>query len=46
MHSDAGALSRWLNDIRHDIDLVQTFVAGMDYDVLREDLRTTYAVIR
>ena len=46
MPSDSDALGRWLNDIQHHIGLAQTFVAGMDYEGLCSDLRTTYAVIR
>jgi uncharacterized protein with HEPN domain len=39
-------MRRWLNDIHHHIILAQTFVGGMTYDTLRDDLRTTYAVTR
>ena len=46
MPSDPEAISRWLNDIHHNITLAQTFVAGMSYEALRDDLRTTYAVTR
>lgn len=46
MPSDSDALSRWLNDICHHIDLAQAFVEGMDYDALRDDLLRTYAVTR
>lgn len=44
MPSDA--LGRWLNDIATHIDLAQAFTSGMTYDEFRDDLRTTYAVIR
>ena len=46
MPSDIQAVSRWLHDIHHNITLAETFVAGMSYEALRDDLRTTYAVIR
>lgn len=46
MHSDRGALRRWLDDIHHHIVLAQTFADGMSYDVLHDDLRTVYAVTR
>jgi hypothetical protein len=46
MPSDPERLRRWLNDIRHNITLAQTFVAGMSYEALCDDLRTTYAVTR
>jgi uncharacterized protein with HEPN domain len=46
MPSDPGTTRRWLNDIRHNIALAQTFVEGMGIDALRDDLRTTYAVTR
>jgi uncharacterized protein with HEPN domain len=46
MPSEAEATRRWLNDIHHHILLAQTFVDGMTYDTLRDDLRTTYAVTR
>jgi uncharacterized protein with HEPN domain len=32
--------------MHHNITLAQTFVAGMSYEALRDDLRTTYAVTR
>ena len=46
MPSDSDAIRRWLKDIQHNLALAQTFVEGMSYDVLRDDLRTTYAVTR
>ena len=46
MLSDAAAVRRWLGDIHHHIILAETFSAGMSYDVLRDDLRTAYAVTR
>ena len=46
MPSDPETTRRWLNDIHHNITLAQTFVEGMGYDALRDDLRTTYAVTR
>jgi uncharacterized protein with HEPN domain len=46
MPFDTDAVRRWLDDIHHHIVLAQTFAAGMNYDALRADLRTTYAVTR
>jgi uncharacterized protein with HEPN domain len=46
MRSDPEAVRRWLHDIRHHIVIAQTFVEGMSQDAFRDDLRTTYAVIR
>jgi uncharacterized protein with HEPN domain len=46
MPSDPDSIRRWLNDIQHHIAMAQGFVAGMIYDTFRDDLRTTYAVIR
>jgi uncharacterized protein with HEPN domain len=46
MPSDPDSVRRWLNDIRHHIIMAQSFVDGMSYDALRDDLRTTYAVTR
>ena len=46
MPSDHKAIRRSLNDIRYHIVLARTFVEGMSYDALRDDLRTTYAVTR
>ncbi len=46
MPSESETLSRWLNDMLYNIALAQTFVEGMAYEALRDDLRTTYAVIR
>jgi uncharacterized protein with HEPN domain len=44
MLSDAAA--RALRDMAHHIDLAASFVAGIDYDTFRDDLRTVYAVTR
>jgi len=46
MPSDADAVRRWLDDIHYHTVLAQTFAEGMSYDALRDDQRTTYAVIR
>ena len=46
MPSDPGAIRRRLHDMQHHLVLAQTFVAGMSYQALRDDLRTTYAVTR
>jgi uncharacterized protein with HEPN domain len=35
-----------LRDIQHHIELAIQFVAGMDYETFREDMRTVYAVTR
>jgi hypothetical protein len=39
MHSDPDTIRRWLNDILHNIVLAQSFVQGMAYEALRDDLR-------
>ena len=44
MPFDPGAVRRWLDDIHHHIVPTQKFAEGMTYDVLRDDLCTTYAV--
>jgi uncharacterized protein with HEPN domain len=46
MPSDPETIRRRLNDIRYHIIMAQTFVETMSYDAFRDDLRTTYAVIR
>jgi uncharacterized protein with HEPN domain len=46
MPSDPDSVRRWLNDIRYHIAMAQTFMEGISYDALRDDLRTTYAVTR
>ncbi len=46
MPSEAEVTRRWLNDISHNNALAQTFTARMSYEALRDDLRTTYAVVR
>jgi uncharacterized protein with HEPN domain len=46
MRSDVTATQRWLADIRHHIDMAQSFVAGMTIDALKDDFRTIYAVVR
>ena len=45
MPSDQDATRRWLNDIGHHIATAQTFTEGMSYEVFRDDLGTTYAVL-
>ena len=46
MRSDAEAVRRWLNDIRHNIALAEGFVAGMSYAIFKDDLLRLYAVTR
>ncbi len=46
MPFDPDAVRRRLEDMHHHIVLAQAFAEGMSYDALRNDLRTTYAVIR
>jgi uncharacterized protein with HEPN domain len=46
MPSDPDSIRRRLHDIQHHIAMAQGFVAGMSYETFRDDLRTTYAVIR
>jgi uncharacterized protein with HEPN domain len=45
MPSDAAATGA-LRDIEHHIDLATQFVADLEYETFREDLRTVYAVTR
>ena len=40
------AAERWLKDIANHIDTARVFAAGLTYEAFRDDLRTTYAVIR
>jgi uncharacterized protein with HEPN domain len=35
-----------LRDIEHHIQLAANFVAGLDYEAFRNDIRTLYAVVR
>src|ERR1019366_8745769 len=46
MPFDHSEIRRWLDDIHYHIILAQKFAEGMDYESLRVDLRTTYAVTR
>lgn len=46
MRSDAEAIRRWLNDIRHNIALAEGFVAGMTYATFKDDNLHLYAVTR
>jgi uncharacterized protein with HEPN domain len=46
MPSEQAVLRRWLIDIRHHVILAQSFVAGTDYAVFKDDLLRLYAVIR
>jgi uncharacterized protein with HEPN domain len=46
MPFDPAASRRWLNDILYHIDLAESFVAGRDYDAIRDDLVRLYAVTR
>jgi hypothetical protein len=45
MPFDADAVWRWLDDIHLHIILAEQFADGMNYDALRDDLRTTYVVM-
>ena len=46
MPSEAEATRRWLNDIRHHIDMANGFIAGLDYDAFKDDTLRLYAVTR
>src|SRR5579883_2212638 len=47
MRSDvASAVRRRLNDILHNIDLAESFIAGLDYDAFHSDRLRVYGVIR
>ena len=47
MPSDlTSAVRRWLNDILHNIDLAESFMAGLDYDAFHRDRLRVYGVTR
>ena len=46
MPSDSSATRRWLKDILYQIDLAQSFVGDLDYEVFRDDLLRFHAVTR
>lgn len=46
MPSEASPTRRWLSDIRYHIELAQSFVAGLDYEVFQDDLLRFHAVTR
>jgi len=46
MPSDSEATHRWLNDIRHHIEVANGFISGMNYETFKDDTRTVYAVTR
>lgn len=47
MPSDAAlAVRRWLNDILHNIDLAESFMAGLEYDAFHRDRLRVYGVVR
>jgi uncharacterized protein with HEPN domain len=46
MPSEATTTRRWFSDMRYHIELAQGFVAGLDYEVFRDDLLRFYAVTR
>lgn len=47
MPSDAAsAICRWLSDILHNIDLAESFMAGLDYEAFHRDQLRVYGVIR
>lgn len=46
MPSESEATRRWLNDIRHHIELASAFIAGMDYEAFKDDTLRLYAVTR
>jgi uncharacterized protein with HEPN domain len=40
------AVRRWLNDILHNIDLAESFMASLDYDAFHQDRLRVYGVTR
>jgi len=46
MPSDSPATRRWLEDIRHHIDVAKQFVAALSYEEFRVDMLRLYAVTR
>jgi hypothetical protein len=46
MPSDRKATERWLLDIHHHIAMVEGFVAGVPYDVFKDDNMRLYAAVR
>ena len=47
MPSDAAmAVQRWLNDILHNMDLAESFMAGLDYEAFHGDRLRVYGVTR
>ena len=46
MPSDVEDSRRWLSDIRHHIELAQSFVQGMSYEAFSADKLRLYAVTR
>ena len=46
MPSDHGAVRRWLIDIQHHIGMARGFVAGMNYEMFKDDNLRLYAVTR
>lgn len=46
MHSDESDTRRWLNDIRHHIALIQSFVVAIDCGAFRNDALRFHAVTR
>lgn len=46
MRSDPAFARRWLSDIRSQIELVQRFLGGLDYEAFRDDQLRFYPVTR
>jgi len=46
MPSESEAARRWLNDIRHHIEMANGFIAGLNYDTFKDDNLRLYAVTR
>jgi len=46
MPSESGTTLRWLNDIRYHIEMAHGFVAGMNYEMFKDDTLRLYAVTR
>ena len=46
MPSEADVTRRWLQDIRHHIELANSFIDSLDYDAFKNDNLRLYAVTR
>lgn len=46
MPSESEATRRWLNDIRHHMELANGFIAGLNCETFKDDTLRLYAVTR